>query len=141
MEGQRKSGGPRQPAAPPKFKDLFCQRYQCPLSEYGTRALEHCLYWQAKVAAPWIRRWFPGWWLEDQRLIDDVGAATDARAVGTEIRAFQRELREERRTWHRRLRFRVSGGKLMALAYELFGESNPNPGQRAAVRKEIQPGV
>ncbi len=102
------------------LKSLFCQRYDCPLSEYEQRAFNRCLYTHAKIVAPVIRRITPEFFAPDFKFIQDLGETIGSREASAEASNYQDANRARPNFWRTGLKIRVSGRKATALAYRLF---------------------
>jgi hypothetical protein len=112
-----------------KFKFLFCERVNCPPSEYETRAFKECLYWHARLLAPVLQRVKADWFGKDFKFIRYLGEATDVREANAEAAGFHDANFASRDFCRSRLKIRVSGRKATTLANELFS------GTREPVRK------
>jgi hypothetical protein len=111
-----------------QLQSLFCQRFNCPLSEYEERAFKKCLYWRARLLAPLVRRLDPEFFAADRRFIRYLGAATDLREANVDALNFQSSNRAHPSLWRTGLKIRVSGRKATMLAQQLFGGANRPPG-------------
>ena len=107
-----------------QFQVLFCERFDCPPSEYEERAFRECLYWQAKILAPVLRKLKPDFFEEDFNFIHYLGEASGSREVRASAADFQDVNFARRSFWRTTLRIRVSGGKAMRLAQRLFSEAH-----------------
>ena len=103
-----------------QFKVLFCERFNCRPAEYAERAFYKCLYGHARPFAGIIRTLRPDFFFEDFKFIGALGAAVDAREASTDAANFHDVNRYGRDFLRRRWKLRVSGGKAMRLARELF---------------------
>jgi hypothetical protein len=99
---------------------LFCQRHNCPPSEFETRAFRKCLFWHAWMLAPLIRKLAPNYFDRDFLLIKYLGTATGRREARRELEAF-REANNSRWNFLRNiLCVRISGAKAARLASSLL---------------------
>jgi hypothetical protein len=103
-----------------QFKVLFCERFNCPPAEYAERAFRECLYWHARPFAGIIRMLRPDFFVEDFKFIAVLGAAVNAREASVDTANFHDVNRYGRGFLRRGWKLRVSGGKAMHLARELF---------------------
>ena len=94
------------PVAPQEFQSLFCQRFNCPTSEYDERAFRECLYWHARPLAPVLRRVKPDFFAEDFKFIGYLGEATGVREARANAADFQDANLGRRSFWRRRLKIR-----------------------------------
>ena len=108
------------PVTRQQFQLLFCQRLDCPSSEYEKRAFRKCLYWHARLLAPLVRMVKPDFFAEDFKFIRYLGAATDLREAGVDLLNFRDVNRGQPSFWRTGLKIRVSGRKASRLARELF---------------------
>jgi hypothetical protein len=95
----------------PQFQNLFCQRFNCPPSAYEERALKKCLYWQARLLAPSVRKLNPNVFAEDFKFIRYLGAATGLRDASEDVLNFRDVNRGNQSFLRISLRIRVSGLK------------------------------
>jgi hypothetical protein len=120
MQTNTKTGHPRDLAA------LFCQRYNCPPSEFEGRAFRKCLPFHAWLLAPLIRKMAPAYFDRDFILIKYLGTATGRREAWLELEAF-REANKSRWNFLRNvLSLRISGAKAARLANSLFESRQRN---------------
>ena len=103
---------------------LFCQRFNCPPSEFEEQAFRKCLYWHARILAPLIRRLSPGFFTEDFTLIGYFGKAPGRRDAQNELAAFMEANRSHRSFARKHLLLRISARKAGELAGQLF-ETRP----------------
>jgi len=99
---------------------LFCQRFQCPASEFEARAFKKCLYWHARLLAPMMRRLKPDFFAEDFKFIGYLGASTGLREIDVDLMNFRDVNLGRPSSWRTTLKLRVSGRKAGRLAHELF---------------------
>ncbi len=105
-----------------QFQSLFCERFECPPSEYEARAFGKCLYWHAKLAAPLLRRLAPKMFEIDYKFIHYLGEATGLREISANALDFQ-EWNRSSRGLRTRLKLRVSGRKAARLAQRLMTQA------------------
>jgi len=108
-----------------QFRALFCQRFNCPPSEYERRAFRKCLYFHAKFLAPLLLVLKPDLFAEDFKFIRYLGASTGLREVGLDLLNFRDANRGKPGFWRTSLNLRVSGRKAGRLARELFAKERP----------------
>src|SRR5258708_38368380 len=60
-----------------QFQILFCDRFECPPSEYEERALRELLYSHARLVVPIIRKMRPDFFNQDFKFIRYLGTADD----------------------------------------------------------------
>ena len=99
---------------------LFCERFNCPPSEYEKRALRKCLYLHARIIAPLLRWLHPGCFERDLVFIDYFGKAKNWREVTAEVAALHYQDLTEPRFARKALRIRISARKASKLASKLF---------------------
>lgn len=104
------------------FRSCFCDRYNCPDSEYEARALIKCLYLRARFLAPVLRFYQPSLFDQDFELIRRLGKTTGRLEANSEILRFH-DLNLEAGFLRGVLRLRVSGRKASQLAARLFGQA------------------
>ncbi len=104
----------------PQLKTRFCERFQCPETEYEKRALRHCLYSHTRLLAPLLRLLNPKCFEPDLKMVRFLGEVTGRRDAVREALTFQ-DANLARPTFLRNiLRLRASGRKASALAEQLF---------------------
>ena len=106
-----------------QFRELFCGRFHCPISDYNERAFRKLLYWHAKSLASVLRLLMPDFFSEDFKFIETLGAAVDLRKASVDAAIFHDANTFERGALRTALRFRVSGRRALWLAHELFASS------------------
>jgi hypothetical protein len=102
------------------LRSVFCERFNCPPSEFEKRAFRKCLYFPAKLTAPLLRWFDPGWFERDLLFIRDLGNAKNWQQVTAELDAFHYREHLQPRYARVTLRLRVSARKANKLAFELF---------------------
>jgi hypothetical protein len=102
------------------LRSLFCERFNCPPSEYEIRALRKCLYLHARIIAPLLRWFNPGCFERDLVFLDYFGKAKNWQEVTGEIAALHYQDRTKPRVARNALRLRISGRKANKLAAKLF---------------------
>ena len=103
-----------------EFQVLFCEQFDCPLSEYERRAFRMCLYWHAKWLAPMMHRLNSRFFAEDFKFIRCLGESIDLPEVAADLLNFQDANAAKPGLWRTTLRFRVSGRKARRLAQQVF---------------------
>ena len=103
-----------------QFQSLFCQRFQCPASEYEARAFKKCLYWHARLLAPVMRMLNRDFFTEDFKFIRYLGESTSLRETTADLMNFRDANLGEPRFWRTALKIRVSGRKASRLAQQPF---------------------
>jgi len=106
-----------------QFRSLFCERFNCPLSEYQERAFWKCLYWHARFLASVIRAVRPGFFTEDFKFIRYLGDSASFHEVMDDRRNFHDANRGNPSFLRMTFRIRVSGRKASGLAGRLFSEA------------------
>ena len=102
------------------LKSFFCEHFKCPFSEFEDRAFRKCLYFHARLLAPFLLRLNPGCFDRDRVFIRYFGDAKNWEDVATEIIALHDQDRLKPRFMRTALRLRVSGRKANKLAAKLF---------------------
>lgn len=105
------------------LQQLFCKRFGCPEAEYEEQAFKRCLYWHARLLAPFLRLLMPDLFIQDLKFIRYLGAATDWQEAKTDVNNFH-VFNEGKTVFLREtLRLRVSGKKASDLARQLLGRA------------------
>ncbi len=104
------------------FRRLFGERFGCADSEYTERALEMCLYPQARFVAPLLRRLLPHFFARDLQFLEYLGKAPNMSEAEAEVRIFSQTNQVHRGFLRHRLRLRVSGRRAARLAAQTFRE-------------------
>jgi hypothetical protein len=108
--------------ATPDFRTLFCKRYQCQPSEFEEQAFRMCLYWRARILAPFITAIRPRYFERDLLLIRYLAKAPGRRDAQNELAAHI-EANDARGGFARKmLRIRISARKVNSLLWRLFEE-------------------
>jgi hypothetical protein len=102
------------------FQHLFCERFGCPEAQYEERAFKRCLYWHARLLAPFLRFLSPDLFAQDLKFIRYLGAATDWQEAKTDVNNFHVFNEGKTIFWREAFRLRVSGRKASDLARELL---------------------
>ena len=105
---------------PREFKVLFCERFDCPPSEFENRAFRELLYCHAKPLAPVIHKLNPEFFDEDFKFIQYLGDASGLREAKANAADFKDANAARRSFWRTGLKIRVSGMKATKLAHRLF---------------------
>jgi hypothetical protein len=107
---------------PRSFQEAFCNQNECSIEEFESRVFWRCLHRRAlplSAFAYLIKRTF---FEPDFRTIRQLGVAKSFEEFGEEVNSFRSENRRHGGLLRRRLRMRVSGRRLMALAFDLPGD-------------------
>jgi hypothetical protein len=103
-----------------QYKDLFCERFGCPASEFEKEAFRKFLFAHAKPFATLIQKLWPDFFVDDFKFIRYLGRAASLREAIADSSKFQ-EMNDANRIFLRSaLKIRVSGRKATHLARELF---------------------
>jgi hypothetical protein len=101
------------------FREKFCEQYGVPHELYGATVLRLTLYPHAQwLAGLGTHRFFAA----DHSFVAGVGRLTRWRDFASEVRDFQHDA-QNRLFWRRRLRLRVSVGRMRVLFSEVWGET------------------
>jgi len=103
-----------------KFRVLFCERFNCPCSDFEEKLFRQCLYWHARLLVPLLRSLKKDFFAEDFRFIRYLGEATGVREANANAADFHDANSARPSFWRNQLKIRVSGRKATRLAYELF---------------------
>jgi hypothetical protein len=106
-----------------QFRELFCERFDCPVSDYSERAFRKLLYRRARPFAGILRLLMPNFFSEDFKFIESLGAAMDPREARADAANFHDANSYAKGILRTSLKFRVSGRRAMRLAHELFAVS------------------
>jgi len=110
-----------------QLKALFCERFDCPPSEYEERAFRKCLYPHARLLAFLIRIISPNFFAEDFKFVRYLGESTSLRDVSADRMNFHDANRSNPKFLRTALRIRVSGRKATRLAQRLYAKTRANP--------------
>lgn len=110
------------------FRSLFCGHFNCPTSDYETRALKEFLYWHARLLRSLLPVLRPGIFDEDLRLIRDLAETTDWRSARAELQTYADLNREEAGFLRAKLKLRISGRAASRVAIELFSNTATGSG-------------
>ena len=102
------------------LKSLFCERFDCPPSNFESRALRKCRYFHARLIAPLLGLLAPGLRERDLVFIDYFGKAKSRQEATAEIADLHYIDRAEPLFARRTLRLRISIRKARKLADVLF---------------------
>jgi hypothetical protein len=102
------------------LRSLFCERFNCPASEFQKRALRECLYLHARIIAPLLRWLNRGSFERDLVFIQYFGDAKDWHGVTDEVVVLHYQDSVKPRFARNTLRLRISGRKASQLAAKLF---------------------
>jgi hypothetical protein len=103
-----------------KLQALFCQRFDCPPSDYESQALGKLLYPHARILVPVIRTLKPEFPEEDLTFVHYLGEAEDFQEAEGIVADFREVNRVSRSFFRKRCKLRVSGRKAGELVRELF---------------------
>jgi hypothetical protein len=121
-----KACGAVRPMSGQQLRLIFCQRFNCPTSEFEARAFGKCLYWQARWLAPLVRSLKPNFFAEDFKFIRHLGEATSLREAEVSLISYRDVSLSRASFWRVGLKVRVSSRKAFRLVRELLaaeGES------------------
>lgn len=116
---------------PSTFADAFAAQFQCSSADFKPAAFRRCLYRRAWLLA-WLlpRRFFEADWV----LLDAAASATSVEQVVQTIRNFCR-LQAGGETIRHRLKLRLSGRKLIALATQLLPARHAQPFRLSSISR------
>jgi hypothetical protein len=106
----------------PQFRSLFCEKFNCPPSEFERRAFKKCLYWHARWLGPVIRLFEPEFFRTDLQFIRSLGDSTGLREALEDRGSFHHSNTSNRSFLRTICKIRVSGPKTTRLAETLFSE-------------------
>jgi hypothetical protein len=111
---------PEKMAFPPRtFGELFCERYHLPPASYVHEMLRRTLYPRARMVAPVIRYFSPGYFDADHEFVRGVGLIRRADDLGGEVTNFHLHIRN-RGFLRRILKIRVSCQRVSRLVGEVL---------------------
>lgn len=119
------------------FQSLFCERYQCPVTEFESQLFTKSLYRHARPFARIVAWCVPEFFREDAGFIRDLASTSSRAEVLTELNRFYgRNVRD--RNWLRKhCRIRVSGKRIQRLARSLFvAEAKARRRRQAEARRQ-----
>ena len=118
---------------PPRtFGEIFCERYHLPPESYIPEMLQRTLYPRARMVAPVIRLFVPGFFDEDRDFIRGVGLIRRMEALGDEVTEFHLHPRN-RGFLRRALKIRVSCQRVSRVVGEVLDPgASALPGAAAA---------
>ena len=105
------------------FQSLFCERFNCPPSQYEEQAVRECLYRHARLLAPVLLRLRPDFFAEDAKFLRYLGQATSLNEAQADVADFKEHDCARSSFWRNQLKIRVSGRKATKLAYDLLGRA------------------
>jgi hypothetical protein len=109
-----------------QLRVLFCQRFNCPASDFEARAFRKSLYWHARWLAPVVRLLKPKFFAEDFEFLRHLGDATSVEAAEAALLNYREVSLNHTSFWRVGLKLRVSSRKAFRLVRELLateGES------------------
>ena len=108
---------------PPRtFGEIFCERYHLPPENYIPEMLQRTLYPRARMVAPVIRLFVPGFFDADRDFVRGVGLIRRVGDLGDEVTEFHLHPRN-RGFLRRALKIRVSCQRVSRVVSEVM-----NPG-------------
>ena len=108
------------------FETIFCERHDCSSEVFATKVFRKCLYRRAAVLAPLIGLLNPRYFMPERHLVDRLRRVEKMNQVWEELREYFTDPRSA--GWfRRRLGFRISGRRLIALAREYLPSSGTPP--------------
>jgi len=113
------------PVAMKDFKSLFCERFNCPASEFEQLTFTKCLPWHASFLAPVLQRFRPHLFEEDFKFIRYLGASTSMGEAIVDLLNFRDANAGSSKLFRSRFKIRASGLKAARLAQELFANQSP----------------
>lgn len=108
------------------FRARFCKAFNCAEIDFERRALRRLLHWPWCLAAPWVYRLRLVSPVSDLEIIRVIGAATARSDVKREVLDIREDYRRrgDFNFARHRLRFRLSGKRVLATARLLWREDN-----------------
>lgn len=110
------------------LRSLFCERFNCPASEFEKRALRKCLYLHARIIAPLLRWSNPACFERDLLFIHYFGNAKNLHEVAIEVQVLH-EHDHQQPFGRNLLPIRISGQKANKLAGKLFAPNAAGRGE------------
>ena len=108
----------------PTLKEKFCSHYGVGSDLYADAMFWRCLHRRALLLVPLIRLCARDYFSPDRELVRGVGRLTSAAGLGEELANFYSNP-DNQGFVRRRLRLRVSVGRLSRIVYRLFAEESP----------------
>jgi hypothetical protein len=102
------------------LRRLFCERFGCDESEYSQRALEMCLYPQARWLAPLLRKLRPDFFATDLQFLNYLAETPNMREAQVEVSNYSQRNQLLHSVLRQKLRLRVSGRRAARLAAQTF---------------------
>lgn len=107
----------------PTFAELFCRETRTDPARYEREMLARCVHRRARLLVPVIRCFAPDYFAPDDELVRGVGVLTSTRGLKGELQAFDSHPRN-RGFCRRRLKVRISAGRVTALVRASFAEAD-----------------
>ena len=114
------------------FGELFCERYHLPPESYVREMLRRTLYPRARMVAPFIRFFSPGFFDADRDFIRGVGLIRRAEDLGDEVTGFHLHPRN-RGFLRRALKIRVSCQRVSRVVGKVLSPGGSAPPGAAGV--------
>ena len=108
------------------FAELFCERYRLPPGSYFPEMLRRTFYPRARMVAPIMRFFFPGFFDADRDFVRGVGLMRRAEDLGGEVTEFHLHPRN-RGFLRRTLKLRVSCQRMSHVVGEVMGPGGTTP--------------
>lgn len=124
---------------PQSFKAAFCSYYRCAEEDFLRRAFWKFMHRWAWPVAGVLRVLWPSFFQVDRDALERVGESRSWEELDAELRAFQDSGRLRSRLLHRRLRLRVSCGRIRKCTERLLGPP-PKRTRPLPSRRESGPG-
>ena len=110
-----------------KFRELFCEHFQCPPEAYDQKMFWLCIYRQALPFAHVIKILSPHFFDKDLAVIRQLGITTSQKEFHDEAEDYFYNVHSYGNVLQRSWRIRISGKRLIRLA-KLFAANPPaNP--------------
>lgn len=108
------------------FRARFCECFSCAEADFERRALQRLLHWPWRLAVPIVYRLKLVSPASDLEIIRTIGAASDRSDVRREVLDIREDYRRrgDFNFARCRLRFRLSGKRVLAVAKILWREDN-----------------
>ena len=107
-----------------KFRDLFCEHFQCTPEKYEPRMFQLCLYRHALLFAPLLRFLSPDFFSRDLATIRQLGIVTSHVEFHDEVEDYFYHMHSYGNFLQRVWRLRISGRRLLLLS-SLFAPAPP----------------
>lgn len=107
---------------PCSFRELFCQKYRCPLNSFEKKLFWRSLYRKSWLVSRLIFLFNPAYFDRDLAVIQKLGNSTNPSEFEREIDAYQRRTRLEIGSVRVRWLLRISGRRLMRIKKEVVSQ-------------------